>query len=299
MTANAPQSAAVAEAGGEAPALGVVTRIRDDVLEIRLDRPEKLNPVGAAEWDAIVQALDAAERNPAVRAVVIRSQGRYFCAGNDLRAMLALRTRDEYLDYFCGATLRGFIALLTSPLPVICAIHAPTAGGGLELAMYSDYCISSEEAHYSLPEPRRGLYASTLVAAVPYAWPRSTLAALAYTGEPVSAERARSLGLVHEVVPTAELDSAVERALAGVRAGAPDAVAATKAHLNEEMVTHGIPAVRRALETLVDLLVDGNGAAGLASFVQKTQPEWNPDVPGGYRELRTRLEKDYVRGEAR
>lgn len=279
------------------PGLGVAADIRGDVLEIWLNRPEKLNPLGAAEWDAIVAAIHDAEKDPVVRAAVIRSRGRYFCAGNDLRAMLALRTKDDYLDYFCGSMLRGFITLLTTPLPVICVVHAPTAGGGLELAMYSDYCISSDEAHYSLPEARRGLYASTLVAAVPYAWSRSALAALAYTGEPVGAQRALALGLVHEAVPTTELDSAVEQALDGIRVSAPDAVAATKTALNEALVNRGVPAVRRALEVLVDLLVSGNGAAGLASFAQKTDPEWQLGVPADAA-LRERLIGAYVRGAA-
>lgn len=269
---------------------GIEATRRDDVLELRLARPEKLNPLGAAEWDVVVEAIDEAERSGTARAVVLRSSGRYFCAGNDLAALRALSTREEAIDYLCGSMLRGFVQLATTPLPVVTVIHADTAGGGIELAHYGDYVLAADHVRLSLPEARRGLFPSTLVAAVPAGYTRHAMARMAYTGEQISAAEARRLGLVHRCVPVDDLDAALDEALDGIRAASPSALAATKRHLNEALLRDGIPAVRRALEELAPLIVSGDGRTGLDAFARREPVAWAPaGADGGLAARRAEL----------
>lgn len=274
---------------------GVVITHADGVCSIVLNRPAKLNPLGPAEWDAIVSAIVAAEADPNCRAITLSSTGRYFCAGNDLSAMRQLHTHAEYVQYFGATLLRGFIHLLTTPLPVICLIHADTAGGGLELALYSDYVVAHPEVNLALPENLRGLFAATLVATAPSGWSRSAMAALAFTGAPISARRAQELGIVHELAP--DLVSARERILAGIKASAPDSLAATKQYLNRNLIEQGLPAVAQAIITLADQLTTGNGAEGLAAFAAKTEPVWQQRRMPFDLDRRAELLKTFV-GEA-
>jgi len=259
---------------------GVLDRhIEGDVAYIGLARTQKLNPMGPAQWADMREALREAEATPGVRAVVIRAEGRMFCAGNDLAAMDAMTNPAEVLDYFLGIMLPALVDLASSPLPILCRVQGDAIGGGIELSMYSDLVVTADDVRFWLPETRVGLFATTIVAAARETYGRQALQSLAFTGSQVSGEEARRLGLVHVSVPRVELDAAVGTALDGIRAASAGAVAATKEALNEPLLTDGIPRVRRALEKLArELMFSPDGMEGMAAFRERRPPRWA--VPG-------------------
>src|SRR5690606_5552777 len=112
------------------------------------------------------------------------------------------------------------------------------------------------------------------VAAVPAGHARHALARMAYTGEDISADDAQQLGLIHRVVPADALEQALEEALKGIRSASPAALAATKRGLNAALLRDGIPAVRRALEDLAPMIVEGDGRTGLDAFASRADVEW-------------------------
>jgi len=116
----------------------------DGVVTLTLNRPDVLNALSAASFRELRAHIDAiAARTDAVGCVVLRGEGRSFCAGADLKAFKDRKPGDPDPTPFNRATMSALAAL---PQPVIAAVHGHCMTGGLELALTSDIIIAAEHA---------------------------------------------------------------------------------------------------------------------------------------------------------
>jgi len=249
--------------------------LADHVARVTIDRPEVLNAINIAS-ERELQALWARiEADPEVRVVVLTGTGdRAFSAGADLKE----RPGASQLDYWATERPGGFggIALReTIDVPVIARVNGHALGGGLEMALGCDLIIAAEDATFGLPEARVGRLPldggmTLLQRQVPF---RQAMGML-LTGRRISAAEALRIGLVNEVVPRAELDSAVERWVNDILSCAPLSVRAIKqvarrtAHLTaREAQAARLPAVIAALRSK-------DSEEGVRAFVEKRKPVW-------------------------
>lgn len=207
----------------------ILTTRRGHVLIVTINRPEARNAVNAAVHVGIGTALETAENDPEIRAVVITGAGdRSFCAGADLVAL----SRGESLQPDDKAQQEwGFAGMVAHPIskPIIAAVNGFALGGGTELALASDIVIAADTAQFGLPEVKRGIIAAAGGAfRIVQQLPQKVAMQILLTGEPISAQRALDLGLANEVVP---LDRLMETALDfanRIAVNAPLAVQASK-----------------------------------------------------------------------
>jgi enoyl-CoA hydratase/carnithine racemase len=175
------------------------------VAWLTLNRPEALNAVSLAMRDLLWDYLQAVRDDPDVRIIALRGAGeRAFCAGADVKefgtAPSYLAAREARID----RDLWG--AMLESRKPFVAAIHGYALGAGCEMSLYCDLRVASEDTHFGLPEVNLGYIPSAGgTQTLPRTIPRGVAAGMIMTGEPIDAARALDLGLVHRVVPKAEL----------------------------------------------------------------------------------------------
>jgi enoyl-CoA hydratase len=202
-----------------------------------LDNPERRNAMGPAFWNELPAAMRELREDPEVRAVVIAARGRDFTVGLDLKAMMGnltdgagrsggkLRFLDEILR------LQGSItAVAECPKPVIAATHGYCIGGGVDLITACDIRYASAETIFSIRETRMAIVADVgTLQRLPAIIGKGHVAELAFTGEDVSAERAREIHLVNRVFPDPGATLAGARELADrIAANSPLAVMGTK-----------------------------------------------------------------------
>jgi isohexenylglutaconyl-CoA hydratase len=239
------------------------------VLTLTLGRPHKLNAMNAEEWRALRSNLRRAEGDEESRVVVLRGEGRAFCAGNDIDAMAACRTRAEAREYFLDTMLPAFEALATSPLPVVAGVGGMALGGGVELVQFCDLAVAARSATFRLPEVRVGVWPTVFLGAAPWIGQRRLGQRMALSAAPLTAEEALSAGLVTHLAGDGELDHALREVALSVAEGERAAVAHSKRFANRALVECGLPAVRAALETLVEQTMFTpayeRGVAGFAS----------------------------------
>src|SRR5690606_41506103 len=183
----------------------ITTEIHDDgVAEVVVDVPP-VNALPVAGWFELAGALERLGRDPAVRVVVLRAEGRGFNAGVDIKEMQAT----EGFDALVGANrgcFAAFAAVYDCPVPVIAAVHGHCLGGGIGLVGNSDIVIASDDATFGLPEVDRGaLGAATHLARL---IPQHLMRAMFYTAGTLTAQQLHHYGSVLQVVPRAELDAA-------------------------------------------------------------------------------------------
>lgn len=207
----------------------VLSERRGSVLLVTINRPEARNAVNAAVHVGLGLALDRAEQDSSIRAIVLTGEGdQAFSAGADLKA-LARGERLEPEDKAQRAW--GFAGMVRHPVskPIVAAVNGFALGGGTELMLASDLAVAADHAQFGLPEVKRGIIAAAGGAfRIAEQLPRKIALELLLTGEPISAARALELGLVNRVVPSRELLATAFELAEKIAANAPLSVQASK-----------------------------------------------------------------------
>ncbi|MCI4364370.1 MAG: enoyl-CoA hydratase-related protein [Thermoplasmata archaeon] len=191
---------------------------RGAVLRLCICRRERLNALDVPEFRALREALEAARLDSTVRAVLLTGEGRAFCAGGDVAAMYEALEKRELPRFFhelTGEQERSVREILLMPKPVVAALPGVAAGGGLSLALAADWRIGSPEALLVPAFPALGAVPDGgLSYLLPHYLGIGLTQELLFTNARISSDRARELGLLHEVVPTEKLEArSWERAL--------------------------------------------------------------------------------------
>ena len=186
----------------------VLAEREGDVVWLTLNRPEQLNAVHLEMRDELWMQLELLRDDPSVRAAVFRGAGdRAFSAGADITEF---GTAPSYLEARDARVLRDLWGLMASlDLPLIAAIQGFAYGAGLELSLYCDLRVASEDARFAIPEVTLGYIPSAGgTQTVPRHVAASEALRMATSGEPISAREAYDLGFVQRVVPREQLDAA-------------------------------------------------------------------------------------------
>jgi enoyl-CoA hydratase/carnithine racemase len=249
---------------------GVVVTEADNVMVIRLARPQVRNAVDFPTAQLIESALDRLDSTDALCCGVLAADGPVFCAGMDLKALA--RTGQRPVTAVRG----GFgITKLPPVKPLIAAVQGPALGGGFEIALCCDIIVAAESAYFSLPEVNVGQVAGGGgVVRLPRRIPFHQAAELVLTGRRMTAVRAAALGLVSEVLPEANVLPAAMRLAAEIAAAAPLAVGISKQLLYSALDWPASELLDRQ-ENLVDVVRQSNDAAeGARAFAQRRAPVW-------------------------
>ncbi|TMC52951.1 MAG: enoyl-CoA hydratase [Chloroflexi bacterium] len=226
----------------------VHVQTHDGIGLIRLNRPEKMNAIGALTRQQLAEAIKQAERDDAVRVVVLTGSGRAFCSGADVTEMVegaGLRTPEDVGNVLRNEYMPMLTRLRTMPKPVIAAMNGPAIGIGASFALACDIRIATPESYLLEAFVNIGLAPD---GGVSWLLPRLAGTGIAYemffTGKPLPAADAHRLGVINRIVPADQLEAEV-RELAGHLAAQPrGALAGAK-----RAVTHALESTfEQALE---------------------------------------------------
>ncbi|MUL78074.1 crotonase/enoyl-CoA hydratase family protein [Mycobacterium sp. CBMA226] len=255
---------------------GALSERRGNVLLITINRPDARNAVNQAVSIGVGDALQAAQDDPEIRAVVITGSGdKSFCAGADLKAL----SRGENL-FHPDHTEWGFAGYVSHFIdkPTIAAVNGTALGGGTELALASDLVVAEEGAKFGLPEVKRGLIAGAGgVFRIVDQLPRKVALEMLFTGEPMTSADALRWGLINQVVPDGTVVDAALALAERITSNAPLAVQASKRvayGADEGIITGDKDGWRRTNREFVTLLQSEDAKEGPLAFAQKRQPVW-------------------------
>ncbi len=254
----------------------VRTDAADGVLTVTIDRPEQRNALNDEVLAGLVQAFRDADADDEVRVVVLTGAGdRAFCAGADLSG--AFDQEASIRDQHEGRGLLRELLASTDALgkPLVGRVNGHALAGGLGVALACDVLVASEDATFGTPEVRVGLWPYMISALiVEHLGPKRAME-LMMTGRRLSAEEARSWGLVNRVVPHDELDDAVAEMAGQLAAAAPLAVRWGK---RATLTARDMPraAALAHLHSMLDLNAQTEDVVeGIQAFFGKREPRWS------------------------
>jgi methylglutaconyl-CoA hydratase len=241
------------------------------VMTVTLADVENRNALGAGLVHGLYDAIEAANADDAVRAVVITNEGNTFCAGANLKEQSGAKSSSRPaigLDAL-------LMAIQRSPTPVIGRIAGHVMGGGNGLAAALDISIASEEAKFGFTEVRLGVIPAIISVVCLPKMRRGEAMEAFLRGNRFPASRAVELGLINRSVPASGLDAAVEEVLEDLRKGGPNALGLAK------RLVYDVPAMEQKeafayTSRLSGELFRGEEAAeGMKAFLQKRPAAWS------------------------
>ena len=246
---------------------GVDTTVDDGVLRVTLNRPTRMNAVKTETLVAIAEAFEKYAGDTSVRVAVLTGAGRAFCSGADIAGRdLSAPPSADTID----AANRAAASIRAFPRPVVGAVNGAAAGVGVSLALACDLTVSKESGYFLLAFTRIGLMpdggASALVAA---SVGRARALKMALLAERLPATEALTSGLIAEVWPDDEFDSAVETLVQRLADGPSGAFESTKNAINDATLTELDSAFAREREGQLVLLGGPDFAEGVTAFQEK------------------------------
>jgi enoyl-CoA hydratase/carnithine racemase len=243
---------------------------RDNFIILTMNRAEKRNALNVALMQALDGAISSIEGDDAIRAVIVRGAGSSFCAGLDLAEADRVEGGQGPVNIE-----RVFHRLAHISVPTIAAIQGAALAGGCELALHCDLRVAADDLRMGMTVARVGLL-------VPYDFIRKLIeiigaantAQILYTAEPVNAERALQMGMVHEVVPKASLEAAADSWAERVSSNAPLSLKVMKQSMRRAL-SDANNAWHDDLLAMARVVRQSQDAKeGIRAFLEKRKPRW-------------------------
>lgn len=248
------------------------------VARLTLNRSAALNALSDGMLAALSDALAAIAGDKATKVVVLRGAGRAFCAGHDLKEMQAARANADhgsayFADLFarCSAVMLAIRAL---PQPVIAEVHGTAAAAGCQLVASCDLAVAAHDARFAVNGVNIGLFCSTPMVALSRNIAAKPALEMLLTGDMVSADRARDLGLINRVAATGELEQDTMNLANTIAAKLGRAVRIGKRAFYDQISLTAADAYQMASAVMAENMLWRDTDEGVSAFLAKRQPDW-------------------------
>ena len=258
--------------------------LQENVGSIRvliLNRPAARNSLSEGLIAELHAALNQIRDDNSVRAVVIAANGPAFSAGHDMKELTARRSdADRGRAYFgqimnaCSAMMQAVVHL---PKPVVAAVQGIATAAGCQLVASCDLAVASETAGFATPGVDIGLFCSTPMVALSRNIPRKQAMEMLLTGEPISAETAKAVGLVNHVVAAGtERDAAIALAQK-VALKSAYTIKLGKEAFYRQAEMNLADAYRYAAQVMTENMLARDAEEGIGAFIEKREPKWRDE----------------------
>lgn len=253
-----------------------LTTRRDGAVEyLTLNRPAVRNAFNEEVIAELTAWAERAREDRDLRVVVVAGAGKTFCAGADVEWMAKTVNYSEQENLRdATAASRMFASLDRLPVPLIGRVQGAALGGGAGLAAVCDLVVAEDQAVFGFTEVKLGILPAVISPFALAKIGRSAARELFLTGARFSAARAYEIGLVHAVVPAAELDDKVEAYVREVLTAAPQAIAAAKTLISQVSGRPLDEVTTITAQALAARRVSPEGQEGLRAFLEKRKPSW-------------------------
>jgi methylglutaconyl-CoA hydratase len=251
------------------------------IARVTLARPDIRNAFDEVTIEELTRVFLSFADDAETRVVVLAGDGPVFCAGADVGWMRRAGSWSKTENETDAERMAGMLrAIDECPRPVVAVVQGAAIGGGVGLVAAADVAVAAEDAVFSLAEVKLGILPSVISPYVLRASGAREARRWFLTGERFGAAEARRIGLVHEVVAAAQLDSARDRLVQSLLTSAPEAVGIAKRLIAQVVGKSPADAMSLTVRTIAERRASDEAKEGLTAFLEKRLPAWAPPKPG-------------------
>ena len=250
--------------------------VREDtcgVTTLTLNRPQARNALSQKLIGEIQKQVDLIGKDPSIRVVIIAANGPAFCAGHDMRELIEKKSPEFYDDLFfsCG---RMMVSLMQLPQPVIGRIQGMATAAGCQLVATCDLAVATESAEFGTPGVYIGLFCSTPMVALSRNIGRKQAMEMLILGEPISASKALSYGLINQVVPETELDKTIANMTNTILDKSHHTIKVGKEAFYRQLECDVEEAYAYTARVMAKNMMSVDAQEGIGAFIEKRKPVW-------------------------
>jgi methylglutaconyl-CoA hydratase len=245
---------------------------------VTLNRPEVHNAFNAELISELTAVFEALSADDSVRAIILRGNGKSFCAGADVNWMRESLDLDESENIRDALRMSDmFAAIDQAPQAVIGRVHGAALGGGMGLLAVCDIVVAAADTRFGFTEARLGIIPAVIsrfvVPKIGSSWARR----LFLTAERFGADRAMEIGIVHDVVAEGDLDARMDALVPEILASGPRAVREAKVLISGLLERRDAERRSFTAERIAAMRTSAEGQEGLRAFLEKRKPEWGSE----------------------
>ena len=240
--------------------------LSDGILELKLDRPVKMNAMTSAMYLQLAQQILEAQKSPDVRVILISAEGDHFCAGNDMGDFLSIaQSGGDDPDPSSFAPVHLLHALVDNEIPIVAAVRGNAVGIGFTLLLHCDLVVCAEDAHLQTPFVDLALVPEAGSSQIlPQRLGRVLAAELLLLGAPISGRRAYEVGLCNRVVEASQVDGIANELAAGLARKPAQALRESRRMLNPDSA-----AMHRCIDSELEIFFKRLRSAEAAQLLQR------------------------------
>jgi cyclohexa-1,5-dienecarbonyl-CoA hydratase len=247
----------------------IETDFKEGLGTITLNRPP-VNILNIAMMEEINDVLKGWQGKKDLKVVLFNARGKCFSAGVDVGEHMG-----DLAPKMIGAFHRMFRLMDTLGIPTVASVYGSCLGGGCELAVFCDLVVSSQGAKYGQPEIQVGVFPPVAAQIMPRIMGRKAAMELILSGKIISAEEARTMGLINQVVPEEELEEATVKFVRPYLKLSAEVLRKTKKAVSAGLMDDFEPSLKVIEDIyLNELMQTADAREGLKAFLEKRKPEW-------------------------
>jgi enoyl-CoA hydratase/carnithine racemase len=249
------------------------------IATLSMAAPDRLSALSDAMLAALLATLNDIATDPTIRAVILRGEGKAFCAGHDLKEMQAGRQAEDggaayFKDLFdrCSIVMQRIQSL---PQPVIAQVHGIATAAGCQLVATCDLAVAADDTRFGVNGVNIGLFCSTPMVALTRNIHRKAAFEMLTTGRFINAREAQELGLINRAVHADALFKETHELALAIAGKLPSAVKIGKEAFYQQAQMKTADAYAYAGAVMVQNMLDADTNEGINAFLEKRDPDWN------------------------
>ena len=251
------------------------------VLRLIMNNSDQKNPLSETLMGELMDEIKAASLDQSTRVIVIASTGNVFSSGHDLKEITAARESEDngevyfknLFDY-CSSLMQ---LIVNTSQPVIAEVDGVATAAGCQLVASCDLAIASHESRFATPGVNLGLFCSTPMVALSRNVNKKNAMEMLLTGDFISAEKAKEIGLINNAVPKEDLTSEVDRLAEKIASKSTMTVATGKRAFYAQAEMNLSDAYEYTSKTMTDNLLKIDAKEGINAFLEKRSPDWKDE----------------------
>ena len=251
------------------------------VLRLIMNNSDQKNPLSETLMGELMDEIKAASLDQSTRVIVIASTGNVFSSGHDLKEITAARESEDngevyfknLFDY-CSSLMQ---LIVNTSQPVIAEVDGVATAAGCQLVASCDLAIASHESRFATPGVNLGLFCSTPMVALSRNVNKKNAMEMLLTGDFISAEKAKEIGLINNTVPKEDLTSEVDRLAEKIASKSTMTVTTGKRAFYAQAEMDLSDAYEYTSKTMTDNLLKADAKEGINAFLEKRSPDWKDE----------------------
>ena len=248
------------------------------VLRLIMNNADQKNPLSESMMSLLMEEIKGASSDQSIRVIVLAATGNVFSSGHDLKEITAAReSKDNGEVYFknlfdyCSSLMQ---LIVNAPQPVIAEVDGVATAAGCQLVASCDLAIASHESKFATPGVNLGLFCSTPMVALSRNVNKKNAMEMLLTGDFISAEKAKEIGLINNAVSKDELTSEVVGLAEKIASKSTMTVATGKKAFYAQAEMDLSKAYQYTSKTMTDNLLKHDAKEGIDAFIEKRSPDW-------------------------